>query len=73
MTTTFTEYRVTPGQRWDSIAYATLNDPYGYQVIIENNPIYRDVIVFNSAISLRIPVLEETAQVDPQLLPPWRR
>ena len=73
MTTTFTDYLTTPGQRWDSIAYATLNDPYGYQMIIENNPTYRDVVVFNSAIALRIPVLEENRQVDPQLLPPWRR
>ena len=71
--TNFTEYITTPGQRWDSIAYQTLNNPYGYQVIIENNPTYRDVVEFSSAIALRIPVLEETAQANPQLLPPWRR
>ena len=73
MTTTFTEYRVTPGQRWDSVAYQTLNDPYGYQTIIENNPEYRAIAEFNTAVTLRIPVLEESTQVDPQLLPPWRR
>lgn len=71
--TNFTEYTTTPGQRWDSIAYQTLNDPYGYQVLIENNPSHRNVIEFSAAVTLQIPVIETSAQADPQLLPPWRR
>ena len=70
--TTFTNYTTTPGQRWDSIAFATLNDPYGYQIIIEANPQYRAILEFSAAVVLRIPETA-TAAANTQLLPPWRR
>ncbi|MEM1240856.1 MAG: phage tail protein [Cyanobacteria bacterium P01_H01_bin.26] len=70
---TFTNYTTTPGQRWDSVAYATLNDSYGYQVIIEANQRYRAVIEFSSATVLKIPTVNTATSVNNQLLPPWRR
>ncbi|MEO1399665.1 MAG: hypothetical protein AAFV72_00235 [Cyanobacteria bacterium J06635_1] len=73
MTTEFTEFITTPGQRWDSVAYATLDDPFGYQVLIEANPAYRDVLEFSQAVTLRVPVVAGTVSVNPELLPPWRR
>ena len=71
--TTFTNYTTTPGQRWDSVAYAALNDPYGYQAIIEANPQYRETLEFSAAVVLRIPEVTTATQANTQLLPPWRR
>ena len=71
--TTFTNYTTTPGQRWDSVAFATLNDPYGYQIIIEANPQYRAILEFSAAVVLKIPEVAAATQINTQLLPPWRR
>ena len=73
MTTTFTNYTTIPGQRWDSIAYVTLNDPYSYQAIIEANPQYRAILEFSAAVVLRIPEATTATQIHTQLQPPWRR
>ncbi len=74
----FTDYTVTQGERWDTIAYNAYDNPYAYSGIIEANPQYRNVVVFDQAnppIVLKVPVLEstDTTAIDPSLLPPWRQ
>lgn len=70
----FIEYRTLEGQRWDTIAYAALNDPYGYPAIIEANPQWRSVATLPAGVVLRVPVSEiAEPTIAPENLPPWKR
>ena len=39
--------------------------------IIEHNPDYADVIIFEESVTLKIPIFDETEA--PETLAPWRR
>lgn len=69
----FTRYTAKEGQRWDLIAQAALRNPYGYDELIDLNPMYRNTLIFSGGESLLIPVVTTATTLNPSLLPPWRR
>ncbi|MDX2215525.1 MAG: hypothetical protein SFY66_19835 [Oculatellaceae cyanobacterium bins.114] len=70
----YTEYTTRQGQRWDTIATETLNDPYGYPAIIELNPQWRNNSTLPGNVKLLIPVVEATeVAIAAENLPPWKR
>ncbi len=70
----FTEYITRQEQRWDTIAWETYGDPYGYEPILMANPQYRGLVKLPAGTRLQIPVLPEaTPTLSAELLPPWKR
>lgn len=65
-------YRVTVyGDTFDGIALSEYNEEKMAHYIINANPDYSDVLIFDAGITLKIPIVES---VDlPDTLPPWRR
>lgn len=69
--TDYTEYVTGYGDTFDSIAFRFY---YGEELsseIIKANPDYADVLIFEDAVTLKIPVFEQVTV--PETLPPWRR
>jgi nucleoid-associated protein YgaU len=68
----FTTYTTIEGDRWDTVAHKAYGDVNRYLEIAEAN---RDVSltdVLPAGLTLRIPVIAE-AELDTNLLPPWKR
>lgn len=59
------------GDAFDSIALKEYAEETYANYIIDANPDYCDVLIFEESVELQIPVLE-TKEV-PETLPPWRR
>lgn len=59
------------GDAFDSIALKEYAEESYADYIIEANPDYCDVLIFEESIALQIPILD--TQSIPQTLPPWRR
>lgn len=64
------EYVTLQGDTFDAIALDFYNDEFSASAIIQANPEYRQVLIFDAGITLKIPVREETAS---ETLPPWKR
>lgn len=59
------------GDTFDAIALEYYYDEKQASLIIQANPDYCDVLIFEAGVTLRIPIVED---VDlPETLPPWRR
>lgn len=67
----FINYTTRVGDTFDALALAAYNDEKMAHHIIEYNPDYADVVVFEGSVALKIPVFEVTEQ--PETLAPWRR
>lgn len=67
----FINYTTKEGDTFDALALSVYNDEKEAHKIIEANPDYADVIIFDANIPLRIPILDNTEP--PETLPPWRR
>jgi phage tail protein X len=67
----FINYRTRQGDTFDDLALQVYNNEKMAHHIIEQNPDYADVIVFEDSVPLKIPVFDETEA--PQTLAPWRR
>lgn len=67
----FINYRTRQGDTFDDLALQVYNNEKMAHHIIEQNPDYADVIVFEDSVPLKIPVFDETEV--PQTLAPWRR
>ena len=64
------EYITQEGDTFDLLALDMYNDERLAHYIIEYNPDYSDVIVFEGGVLLKLPVVEaETSET----IPPWRR
>lgn len=63
-------YTTLQGDTFDMIALDFYNNESFASKIIETNPDYCNVIIFEAGIELKIPIVEEQAQVT---LPPWKR
>ena len=59
------------GDAFDSIALKEYAEETYASYIIDANPDYCDVLIFEESVELQIPILE-TKEV-PETLPPWRR
>ena len=68
---TKTEYTTVTGDTWDAIAFDYYTEEKMASLLIQENPEYADVIVFDGGVTLRIPVIDEDAET-PDTAPPWR-
>lgn len=64
-------YTTVTGDTWDSIAFDYYTEEKLASLIIQANPGYEDVIVFDAGVELKIPVIDEDAET-PDTAPPWR-
>lgn len=71
MATNFYKYTTKEGDMFDMIALNFYNEEKMATTIIEANPDYADVIVFNADIELIIPIVQDTEGIETK--PPWRR
>jgi len=64
------DYVTMQGDTFDILALDAYNNEFKAVEIIQANPQYADVLVFDAGVTLRIPYLQESA---PATLPPWKR
>ena len=67
----FIEYKTRAGDTFDELALQVYNNEKMAHHIIELNPDYADVIIFEESVALKIPIFDETEK--PETLAPWRR
>ena len=67
----FIEYQTRAGDTFDELALQFYDNEKMAHHIIEHNPDYADVIVFEESVFLEIPIFEE--EETPETLAPWRR
>lgn len=65
------KYTTRQGDTFDELALQAYNSEKMAHLLIEANPDYADVLIFDAGIELTIPVDEEI--VLPETLAPWRR
>jgi phage tail protein X len=66
-------YRTTQGDTWDVVAlrmYPNLGGEKLMHTLIETNPAYRETVVFEANVMLRIPDVDIPVVSS---LPPWKR
>lgn len=64
------EYETLQGDTFDMIALDFYNDEKYASVIIQANPKYCNVLIFDAGIKLIIPIIEQKTA---ETLPPWKR
>ena len=69
---TTTTYTTVEGYTYDSIAFDFYTEEKLASLIIQANPAYADVIVFDAGTELVIPIVDEDAET-PDTAPPWRQ
>jgi phage tail protein X len=63
-------YTTVQGDTFDMLAYRAYGDEFKAHLIIQANPQYSNVIIFNSGVTLTIPIITKEAAAS---LPPWKR
>lgn len=69
--TAYYEYITQDGDTFDLLALDMYNDEKLSHYIIQFNPDYSDVIIFDGGIPLRLPVIENPETTS--TIPPWRQ
>jgi phage tail protein X len=64
------KYTTVQGDTFDMLAYRAYADEFKAHYIIQANPDYANVLVFDTGIILTIPILTKSAASS---LPPWKR
>lgn len=64
-------YTTSKGDTFDILAFVFYDDPLLASVIIQANPDYSDVLIFEDNVELYIPEIDTTEI--PETLPPWRQ
>lgn len=64
------QYETLQGDTFDMISLDFYGDEKYAKEIINANPDYRNILVFDAGISLKIPVIQQHAS---DTLPPWKR
>lgn len=64
-------YTTRQGDTFDELALQVYNSEKKAHLLIEANPDYADVLIFDAGVELTIPIYEGTDQ--PETLAPWRR
>lgn len=67
----YNAYRTVQGDTFDLISLRQYNTEKNASYIIQANPDYTDVLIFDAGVELQVPVFGNTAT--PSTLPPWRR
>lgn len=69
--TGYKPYTTREGDTFDALALAMYGEETLAHYIIEFNPDYADVLIFEANVALRLPIVENVET--PDTLPPWRR
>ena len=69
----YKKYSTCAGDTIDALAIDMYNDEGLAHRIIQFNPDYADVLVFDANIPLKLPVYDEDVSAGSSTLPPWRR
>lgn len=69
--TGYKEYTTREGDTFDALALDMYKSETLSHYIIEFNPDYADVLIFEAGVRLRLPIVEDAEL--PDTLPPWRR
>ena len=69
--TAYKEYTTREGDTFDALALEMYGEETLAHYIIEFNPDYADVLIFDANVALRLPIVEDVEL--PDTLPPWRR
>lgn len=69
--TGYKEYTTHEGDTFDALALEMYGEETLAHYIIEFNPDYADVLIFDANVALRLPIVEDVET--PDTLPPWRR
>lgn len=69
--TGYKEYTTREGDTFDALALEMYGEETLAHYIIEFNPDYADVLIFDANVALRLPIVEDVEK--PDTLPPWRR
>ena len=69
--TGYKEYTTRAGDTFDMLALAMYNEEKLAHYIIEFNPQFAGVVVFEANVPIRLPIVENVET--PATLPPWRR
>jgi len=64
------EYITMNGDTFDILALDAYNEETKAHLIIQANPEYSNVLIFDAGVKLKIPIIEVTAAAT---LPPWKR
>ena len=67
----YKEYTTREGDTFDALALIMYGEETLAHYIIEFNPDYADVLIFDANVPLRLPIVEEVET--PDTLPPWRQ
>ena len=67
----YINYWTSVGDTFDELALQVYDNEKMAHHIIEANPDYADVIIFEESVPLKIPIFDETET--PETLAPWRR
>ena len=69
--TGYLEYTTREGDTFDALALDMYGEETLAHYIIEFNPDYADVLIFDANVELLLPIVEDVET--PDTLPPWRR
>ena len=69
--TAYKEYTTREGDTFDALALEMYGEETLAHYIIEFNPDYADVLIFDANVHLLLPIVEDVEM--PDTLPPWRR
>ena len=69
--TAYKEYTTREGDTFDALALEMYGEETLAHYIIEFNPDYADVLIFDANVVLLLPIVENVET--PDTLPPWRR
>lgn len=64
------EYTTQHGDTFDIMALDAYNDEFQAHLIIQENPDYANILIFEDGITIKIPIIEEQPVSS---LPPWKR
>jgi len=64
------EYTTMKGDTFDILALDAYNEETKAHLIIQANPEYSNVLIFDAGVKLKIPFIEVTSAAT---LPPWKR
>jgi Phage Tail Protein X. len=70
MASSYFEYTTMQGDTFDILALDAYNDESFASTIIQANPEYSSVLIFNAGAKLKIPIIKAAAASP---LPPWKR
>lgn len=69
-----TQYIVTEGERWDTVAQKAYGKPGAFAGIIAANPLVPITPRIAGGTILSIPIIENNSfQTDAEMLPPWKQ